>query len=67
MVAVELTENLTNSGLLYSNTSSHYRLDGTFTNRGRVVAETDLTIEGLTGARAGGTRQHFRPHRRGVR
>ncbi len=52
-VEVELTENLSNSGLLYSNTSSRYRLDGTFTNRGRVVAETDLTIEGLTGARAG--------------
>ncbi len=52
-VAVELTGNLTNSGFLYSNTSSRYRLDGTFTNSGRVIAETDLTIEGLTGARAG--------------
>ena len=52
-VAVELTGNLTNSGFLYSNTSSRYRLDGTFTNSGRVVAETGLTIEGLTGARAG--------------
>ena len=53
-IDVELTGALTNSGLLYSSTGSHYRLDGAFSNsEGQVVAQTDLTIEGLTGARAG--------------
>ena len=53
-IEVELTEELSNTGFLYSYTNSHYRLDGTFTNtEGRVVAQTDLTIEGLTGDRAG--------------
>ena len=50
----ELTGNLSNTGLLYSGTSSTYRLDGAFTNvNADILAETDLVIKGLTGARAG--------------
>ena len=44
---------LTNAGLLYSGTSSDYQLDGSFTNtEADIIAETDLTIDGLTGQRA---------------
>ena len=50
----ELSGSLTNTGLLYSGTSSRFRLDGAFTNtEADILAETDLTVEGLTGARAG--------------
>lgn len=50
----ELAGNLTNTGLLYSGTSSTYRLDGSFTNvNADVLAETDLTIKGLSSGRAG--------------
>ena len=53
-VNVSATGNIVNRGLLYSGTTGHYRLDGSFTNTGAdVLAETDLTIEGLSGARAG--------------
>jgi len=51
---VELVGDLSNTGLLYSATSSTYSLDGNFTNiNGDVLAETDLTIRGLTSDRAG--------------
>jgi filamentous hemagglutinin len=51
---VDLSGNLSNSGLLYSGTSSTYRVDGGFTNiNADVLAETDLSIKGLTGSRAG--------------
>lgn len=50
----ELAGNLSNSGLLYSGTSSTYRLDGSFTNvNADVLAESNLVIKGLTGARSG--------------
>ncbi|KJF66930.1 hypothetical protein RS75_14965 [Rhizobium nepotum 39/7] len=50
----ELAGNLSNTGLLYSGTSSSYLLDGSFTNvNADVLAETDLAIKGLSGARAG--------------
>lgn len=50
----ELAGNLSNTGLLYSGTSSTYRLDGSFTNVNTdVLSETDLVIKGLTGLRAG--------------
>lgn len=50
----ELAGNVSNTGLLYSGTSSSYLLDGSFTNvNADVLAETDLTIKGLSGARAG--------------
>ncbi|MDZ7925840.1 MAG: filamentous hemagglutinin N-terminal domain-containing protein [Agrobacterium sp.] len=50
----ELAGNLSNTGLLYSGTSSTYRLDGSFTNiNADVLSETDLIIKGLTGLRAG--------------
>ena len=53
-LSAELSGDLVNTGLLYSGTSSHYRLAGSFTNsEADVLAETDLTIEGLSGARAG--------------
>jgi len=51
---VELVGDLSNTGLLYSATSSTYSLDGNFTNiNADVLAETDLTIRGLTSDRAG--------------
>ena len=51
---VELTNNLLNQGLLYSGTYSRFKLDGTFTNdEADVLAETNLTVEGLNGSRAG--------------
>ena len=51
---LELTNNLLNQGLLYSGTYSRFKLDGTFTNReADILAETDLTVEGLNGSRAG--------------
>lgn len=54
VLLAELSGNLSNTGLLYSGTSSTYRLDGSFTNlNADVLAETDLTIKGLSGARAG--------------
>ncbi|MDX8354531.1 filamentous hemagglutinin N-terminal domain-containing protein [Cognatiyoonia sp. IB215182] len=50
----DLTGDLINTGLLYSSTSSTYRLDGDFRNTNAdVIAETDLTIIGLTSSRAG--------------
>ena len=50
----ELTGNLSNSGLLYSGADSQYRVDGTFTNtEADLLAEGDLTIEGLENERAG--------------
>ena len=50
----QLTGDLSNTGLLYSGTGSHYRIDGSVTNSGgQMVAEGDLTIEGLTGDRSG--------------
>ena len=53
-LAVALSGSLANTGLLYSGTSSHFALDGDFTNtQGDVLAETDLTIEGFSGERAG--------------
>ena len=55
-LSVELSGDLTNSGLLYSGAGSHYRLEGSFTNQENadVIAEQSLTIEGLqTGTRAG--------------
>ena len=51
---VELSGFLSNTGLLYGGTAVHFKLDGAFTNdEADVLAETDLTVEGLTGARAG--------------
>ena len=51
---LELTNNLMNQGLLYSGTYSRFKLDGTFTNdEADVLAETNLTVEGLNGSRAG--------------
>ncbi|SIR11804.1 filamentous hemagglutinin family N-terminal domain-containing protein, partial [Rhizobium sp. RU33A] len=53
-LVAQLTGHLTNTGLLYSGTSSTYKLDGSVTNiNGDMLAETDLVIEGLTGTRAG--------------
>ena len=53
-LAVALSGSLANTGLLYSGTSSHFALDGDFTNtQADVLAETDLTIEGFSGERAG--------------
>lgn len=53
-LAVDLAGDLDNTGLLYSGTSSTYRLDGDFTNTNAdIIAETNLTITGLTGPRAG--------------
>jgi filamentous hemagglutinin len=50
----ELAGNLSNTGLLYSGTSSSYLLDGSFTNvNADVLAETDLAIKGLSSGRAG--------------
>ncbi len=52
-LAVDLAGDLDNAGLLYSGTSSTYRLDGDFTNTNAdVIAENDLTIAGLAGPRA---------------
>ncbi len=52
-LAVDLAGDLDNAGLLYSGTSSTYRLDGDFTNTNAdVIAEDDLTIAGLAGPRA---------------
>ena len=49
----ELTGDLTNTRVLYSGTSSTYRLDGNLTNTNAdILAETDLTIRGLSSARA---------------
>lgn len=54
LLLAELAGNLTNTGLLYSGTSSTYRLDGSFTNvNADVLAEADLTIKGLSSGRAG--------------
>ena len=51
---LELTNNLLNQGLLYSGTYSRFKLDGTFTNdEADVLAETNLTVEGLNRSRAG--------------
>ena len=48
-LTVELTGKLANTGLLYSGSDSYYRLDGSFTNTETdILAEDDLTIEGLT-------------------
>ncbi|MEO9299436.1 DUF637 domain-containing protein [Devosia alba] len=56
-VDVALTGALNNTGLLYSGGSSRYRLDGAFTNiSADIIAETELTIEGLSGPRAGAVR-----------
>ena len=45
---VELASFLLNQGLLYSGTSVHFRVDGSFTNTdAEVLAEGDLIIEGL--------------------
>jgi filamentous hemagglutinin len=53
-LVAELTGNLTNTGLLYSSTSSTYKLDGDVTNiEGDILAETALVINGLAGTRAG--------------
>ena len=53
-VAIDLTGTFVNRGLVYSATSAHFRLDGSFANRNAdIVAGTDLTVEGLSGARAG--------------
>ena len=53
-VAIDLTGTFVNRGLVYSATSAHFRLDGSFANRDAdIVAGTDLTVEGLSGARAG--------------
>ena len=52
-LSLELGGDLTNSGLLYAQTASLYRLDGTLTNtRGDLLAETDLGVRGLSGAYA---------------
>ena len=51
---VELSDFLLNHGLLYSGTSSHFKLDGSLTNtNGSILAQNDLTIEGLHGTRSG--------------
>ena len=51
---VALSGALTNRGLLYGGTSAHFRLDGAFTNEDAdILAQTDLTVEGLSGERAG--------------
>ena len=51
---LELINNLLNQGLLYSGTYSRFKLDGTFTNdEADVLAETNLTVEGLNRSRAG--------------
>ena len=51
---VKLTNNLLNQGLFYSGTYSLFKLDGTFTNdEADVLAETNLTVEGLNRSRAG--------------
>ncbi|MEJ8561543.1 DUF637 domain-containing protein [Yoonia sp. GPGPB17] len=53
-LSVDVTGDITNTGLLYSGTSSNYRLDGNFTNTNAdVLAEADIAIVGLTGPRAG--------------
>lgn len=53
MFLAELAGNLTNTGVLYSGTTSTYRLDGAFTNTNAdVIAGTDLTVAGLSGGRA---------------
>ena len=52
-LSIELTGDLTNTGLLYARTAARYRLDGTLTNtRGDLLAETDLSVQGLNGAYA---------------
>jgi len=57
VIDVALTGALNNTGLLYSGGSSRYRLDGAFTNTSAdIIAETGLTIEGLSGPRAGAVR-----------
>ena len=51
---IDLGGDLTNRGLLYAGTSAHFRLDGDFTNEDAdIFAQTDLTVEGLSGERAG--------------
>lgn len=56
-VDVALTGALTNTGLLYSGGASRYRIDGDFTNSSAdIIAETGLTIEGLSGPRSGAVR-----------
>lgn len=51
---VKLSGNLENTGLIYSKTRSIYHLDGTFENENAdIIAETDLTIKGLSRAWAG--------------
>ena len=52
-IDVELSADLVNTGLFYSNAFSYFKLDGSFTNtEADVIAETDLVIVGLSGARA---------------
>ena len=54
---VELPGFLLNRGLLYAGTSAHFRLDGAFANKNAdILAQTDLTVEGLSGERAGAFR-----------
>ena len=51
---MELSGFLSSTGFLYGGTAVHFKLDGAFTNTGGdVFAGTDLTVEGLSGARAG--------------
>jgi filamentous hemagglutinin family protein len=48
-----VTNNITNTNLFYSGISSIFRLGGTLTNIGaNIVAETNLTIRGMTRERA---------------
>ena len=52
-LSVALGGDLNNTGLFYSKTSSLYQLDGNLSNtRADILAETDLTIQGLSAARA---------------
>ena len=54
-IAVALSGDLSNTGLLYAGTSADFRLDGTFRNTSAdVVAGSWLSIAGLSGEAAGG-------------
>ena len=54
-IAVALSGDLSNTGLLYAGTSADFRLDGTFRNTAAdVVAGSWLRIAGLSGDAAGG-------------
>ncbi|EJF77023.1 Hemolysin precursor [Candidatus Bartonella washoeensis] len=53
-VALNVTGDMSNSGLIYAQKSATLSLDGSFLNQhGDVIAEDNLTIHGFSGERAG--------------